>query len=150
MKEKIISQLFSVSDQCVLLATELSQILEKERVGLVSFDIEKITQSTIEKAFLVRQLGVRRKELKRLIGLENEEVLLANADWQIRLQNWKNEYSSLVLKCESNQQLLKHSLRNMDLLLGNLKSLFGNSSVYDQKGKKQDLSQAGKVIEGRF
>lgn len=132
------------------MAEELITVLDKERAGLVSFDIEKITQSTMEKSFLVKRLDLKRKELKRLTALiseisDEEKLQLDNLK-----QNWDVLFESVILKCQANQGLLKHSLKNIDLLLGNLKTLFGNTSVYDQKGKKQDVSLSGKVVEGRF
>jgi len=159
MKPNSIELVLSLSQECAKLAQDLILTLEKERLGLVSFDIEKITQSTIEKSFLVNQLASKRNELKRvvkiqygkdLVNFETEIPLKDQEKWKHFQQTWRRLYFELNLKCQSNQGLLKHSLKNVDLLLGNLKTLFGNPSIYDQKGKKQDLSSSGRVLEGRF
>lgn len=150
MKEKSLDFIFSISQECALLANSLCEALEKERLGLISFDIEKITQSTIEKSFLVKQLVLKRKEWNRFVACLDG---FSSSDQQVVQQlqkNWEELYKKLVLRCRANQGLLKHSLKNVDLLLGNLKTLFGNPSVYDQTGRKQDLSLSGKVLEGRF
>jgi len=150
MKEKSLDFIFSISQECALLANSLCEVLEKERLGLISFDIEKITQSTIEKSFLVKQLVLKRKEWNRFIVCLDDFSLSDQKALQELQEKWEEVYEKAILKCQANQGLLKHSLKNIDLLLGNLKALFGNPSVYDQTGRKQDLSHSGKVLEGRF
>lgn len=141
------------------MAEQLLKIVDKERQGLIAFDIEKITTSTIEKTALVNQLKEKREALKRLAHVrfgkslaEVESELSAEYldSWRSQESKWRTTWLVLSKKCESNQELLKHSLKNMDLLLGNLKTLFGKPGVYNQSGKRQDLSSSGKVVEGRF
>jgi hypothetical protein len=48
--------LLTWSQECIELAEQVLKVLEKERQGLIAFDIEKITSSTIEKTALVNQL----------------------------------------------------------------------------------------------
>jgi len=141
------------------LAEKILESLDKERTGLISFDIDKITRSTIEKTTLVNQLKEKRESLKRIAvvryGKNLSEVETELSDelretWRALESKWKISWLKLSRQCESNQKLLKHSLRNLDLLLGNLKTLFGNPIVYNQSGKRQDLSTSGKVLEGRF
>jgi len=150
MKEKSIDLIVSISQECAFLANSLCETLEKERSGLICFDIERITQSTIEKSFLVKQLVLKRKELNKFMGALDSFSVIDQQLLKEAQEKWEELYEKVFLKCQSNQGLLKHSLRNVDLLLGNLKTLFGNPSVYDQTGKKQDLSHSGKVLEGRF
>lgn len=150
MEKKSLHFILTKGEECAQLAHELLAVLEKERSGLIGFDIEKITQSTIEKSFLVKRLTLKRKDLKRLMALTSEVSAEAQEQLENQKRKWDGLFEQVILKCQSNQGLLKHSLKNIDLLLGNLKTLFGNPSVYDQKGKKQDMSRSGKVVEGRF
>ncbi|NBX77342.1 MAG: hypothetical protein EBQ92_12375 [Proteobacteria bacterium] len=151
--------LLTWSQECVELAEQILKVLEKEREGLIAFDIEKITSSTIEKTALVNQLKEKRESLKRLSqvrfgkSLSEVESELSNDlvdKWRTQESRWRTSWLKLSTRAQSNQGLLKHSLKNVDLLLGNLKSLFGNPGVYNQSGKRQDLSTSGKVLEGRF
>ena len=151
--------LLAWSQECIELADQLNLILEKEREGLICFDIEKITNSTIEKTALVNRLKEKREALRKFVQVrfgknisEVEEDLSPEikSTWRERDDLWKTKWEILSKKCESNQGLLKHSLKNLDLLLSNLKTLFGNPGVYNQAGKRQDLSNSGKVLEGRF
>lgn len=151
--------LIAWSQECIDLAEQLFKVVEKERAGLIAFDIEKITSSTIEKTALVNQLKEKREALKRLSqvrfgkSLSEVEIELVPElaeKWRAQESKWKTSWLSLSSKCQSNQGLLKHSLKNIDLLLGNLKTLFGNPGIYNQSGKRQDLSTSGKVLEGRF
>jgi hypothetical protein len=151
--------LLAWSQECTDLAQQVLKVLEKEREGLIAFNIEKITSSTIEKTALVNQLKEKREALKRLsqvrFGKSLSEVEsefsgdLLNK-WRAQESQWRISWMHLSRRAQSNQGLLKHSLKNIDLLLGNLKSLFGNPGVYNQSGKRQDLSTSGKVLEGRF
>jgi hypothetical protein len=151
--------LLTWSQECIELAEQVLKVLEKERQGLIAFDIEKITSSTIEKTALVNQLKEKRESLKRLsqvrfgkslaeVESEFSEALMDK--WRAQESKWRMSWMHLSKRAQSNQSLLKHSLKNVDLLLGNLKSLFGNPGVYNQSGKRQDLSTSGKVLEGRF
>ncbi|MFM8270546.1 MAG: flagellar export chaperone FlgN [Pseudomonadota bacterium] len=151
--------LLAWSQECIDLAEKLFKVVEKERTGLIAFDIEKITSSTIEKTALVNQLKEKRESLKRLAqvrfgkslsDVESELDSDSVEKWRAQESKWRTSWLNLSSKCESNQGLLKHSLKNIDLLLSNLKTLFGNPGVYNQSGKRQDLSTSGKVLEGRF
>lgn len=151
--------LISLIRECVELADRILLSLDKEREGLICFDIDKITRSTIEKTNLINQLKEKRESLKRVASvrygkslseIETELEVDLIETWRTLESKWRISWLKLSGQCESNQKLLKHSLKNLDLLLGNLKTLFGNPIVYNQSGKRQDLSTSGKVLEGRF
>jgi|688.fasta_scaffold356719_3 hypothetical protein len=151
--------LLSWNQECIQIAAELCSVLDREREGLSSFDMEKIINSTVEKSSLMARLRERREALKKLSQVRYGKCLLEVdselpeplvIEWRTSYKKWQEVWSELSKKCESNQGLLKHSLKNLDLLLGNLKQLFGNPGLYNQSGKRRDLSSSGKVIEGRY
>lgn len=145
--------------ECVQLAEKLSHILEQEREALVSFEIEKIMTSTMEKSAILKQLLEKRTGLKKYVHVRFGKPLSevsseipeeSVSEWKDSQAQWSLAWNQLVRKCESNQGFLKHSLKNVDLLLNHLKHLFGDSGIYNQSGKRQDLGSSGKVLEGRF
>ncbi|NBX92356.1 MAG: hypothetical protein EBQ85_03890 [Proteobacteria bacterium] len=151
--------LLSWNEECIRLVGELCLVLDREREGLTSFDMEKIINSSVEKSSLMLRLKDKREALRKLAqvryGKPLSEVssILPNSllqQWEIGFTEWQRSWSKLQGKCESNQKLLKHSLKNLELLLGNLKHLFRNPGVYNQSGKRRDLSSSGRVLEGRY
>ncbi|NBW98368.1 hypothetical protein EBR03_02230 [bacterium] len=145
--------------ECIDLAEQILRALGKEKKSLISFDIELLTNAVAEKQSLMHRLKERREALRRLVSIryskkleELSEVLPEEhaQKWAEQQQQWKKVWGQLIVQCQSNQSFLKHSLKNMDLLLGHLKHLFGNPGIYNQTGKRQDLNSSGKVLEGRF
>lgn len=151
--------MLSWNEECISLAEQLCAVIEKERVGLISFDMDSITSTTAEKTSLMNRLKEKREGLRKLaqvrFGKPLDEI---SSDlppdlvepWKLSLKKWRQAWSDLSRRSQSNQGLLKHSLKNLDLLLGNLKQLLGRPGIYNQSGKRQDLSASGKVLEGRF
>lgn len=145
--------------ECISLAEQVINALETERKALIAFDMEKITNSTAEKTSLVNRLKEKREAVKKLamvrygkaLGeIETELPEELRKSWRDSVNKWNGMWQELSNRLQSNQGLLKHSLKNLDLLLGNLKHLMGRPGIYNQSGKRQDLSSSGKVLEGRF
>ena len=115
--------------------------------------------STVEKAAAVKQLSEKRNQLKKYVQVRFGKTLSelsqelspeSAALWNESQKKWSRGWNHLVRQCEGNQGFLKHSLKNVDLLLTHLKHLFGDPGIYNQSGKRQDLSSSGKVLEGQF
>jgi len=151
--------LLSLNQDCIQLAENLIRILEQERDALVSFEMEKIMKSTLEKSAAARQLSEKRNALRKYaqvrFGKKLSEIQTALPEeelpaWNESQKQWMRVWDDLNRKCQGNQGFLKHSLKNVDLLLSNLKHLFGDPGIYNNAGKRQDLMSSGKVLEGRF
>jgi len=151
--------LISWNEECVQLLEKLSLLLDQEREALVSFNMEQIMTSTVEKAAVVKQLSDKRNQLRKYVqvrfgkplsDLSQEFSPEWAALWNESQRKWSKGWNRLVRQCEGNQGFLKHSLKNVDLLLNHLKHLFGDPGIYNQSGKRQDLSSSGKVLEGQF
>jgi hypothetical protein len=151
--------ILSWNKECISLAQQLLEAIEKERLGLVSFDMGLITSSTAQKTSLMNRLKEKREALRKLATVRYGKPLdqiqeelpteLSN-QWKEDLMKWRRLWEELSRRSQANQGLLKHSLKNLDLLLGNLKQLLGRPGIYNQTGKRQDLTGSGKVLEGRF
>lgn len=151
--------ILSWNKECISLAQQLCEVIEKERVALIGFNMDLITSSTAEKTSLMNRLKEKREALRKLANvrygkpleaIENELPSELVDQWKESLKKWKLVWDELSRRSYSNQGLLKHSLKNLDLLLGNLKQLLGRPGIYNQSGKRQELSASGKVLEGRF
>ena len=61
-------------------------------------------------------------------------------------KSWREVYAL----CEQNQRFIQHSLKNMGLIVENLKRLFGDNSLYSAAGKRVESQAPGKVVEARY
>jgi hypothetical protein len=72
------------------------------------------------------------------------------AQWESQRSAWLAAWDQVHRTCDQNQRLLKHSLRNLGMLVENFKRLIGEKPTYSAKGMRVDTPFEGKVIEGRF
>ncbi len=152
-----ILNLFQLSDECVQLANELHKCFDAERSALIHFKTEELLEANRRKEEYLALLIEKREELRRFIAENfqegNPEPWLTDADnrtWARKQEEWVQAWERLRRTCESNQEFLKHSLRNLDMLAENLTRLFGLHSVYSNKGTRVDRKPHGNVVEGSY
>lgn len=124
----------------------------KERQFLIEFKSEELQQNNLVKEELIRELAEKRRQLRELIG-NREEGVLTSRDWTQEQIAWERDWKQMRLQCEQNQEFMKHSLRNLEMLSDNLMRLLGQLTLYSRKGTKIDLSvhrPSGKVVEGSY
>ncbi len=152
-----ISHLFHLSDECTQLAQELHKCFDTERVALIQFKTEELLEANRLKEEYLALLIEKREELRYFISQNFQEGTpepwLAAPElkmWQLKQEEWIQTWDRLRRTCESNQEFLKHSLRNLDLLAENLTRLFGLHSVYSNKGTRVERKPHGNVVEGSY
>jgi hypothetical protein len=113
----------------------------------------------MRKEQLGRALAATRRHLRdaaRAWGGAGEDEIPARLEgddrvlWSRRRAEWLARWNEIRIACERNQRLLKHSLRNLGMLVENFKRLIGDKPTYSAKGTRVDSPFEGKVIEGRF
>ncbi len=159
MKEHF-ENILSLQEDCARLCLELKGCLEREQLALIQLKMEDIVQNNHLKESLLGQLSTKkavlRRHLKEVFGVEKAEELdsLLPPDmkkaWQESRTRWLKVWESSRDNCERNQKFMRHSLKNMGLLLENLKRLLGENSLYSAKGTRVDLPNHGKVVEASY
>lgn len=159
-REQVLRSLFFLQDECFSLATELKACLEEERKALIHLDTQLVVQTNARKENLSRTLAFKRKQMWSLVnahfGIENTEGLEQflqepwMSQWMEKKNNWLKVWNETTRVCETNQMFLRHSLRNLGVLVDHLKRLFGDQPLYTAKGSKADSNQQGKVVEKSF
>jgi len=159
-QQQVLRSIFLLQDECFVLAEELKTCLDEERSALIGLKTELIVHTNARKDNLGRQLKYKKKQIWNLVnsqyGLENTEGLEAHiaepyrSEWLIKKANWLKIWKATSQTCETNQIFLGHSLRNLGLLVDNLKRLFGEQPLYTAKGAKAEAGSSGKVVEARF
>lgn len=119
---------------------ELQECLHEERTALIELKTEIIVQTNFKKEDLGRQLTLRRKEFSQLA----KELGTIPENWKER---WQPEWEKIEVSCKSNQDFIRHSLKNLNLIVDNLKRIFGENPTYSPTGKKVDGSGSGKMVE---
>ena len=108
------SQLHFVGEECLRLATDLSACLQEERAALIALNTEKIVQTNFRKEDLGRQLSEQRK----IFSVLAHEVGDLPEDWTER---WSFAWIAIEKGCRENQTFIQHGLRNLGLIVDNLK-----------------------------
>lgn len=137
------AQLHLVGEECLRLATELKACLQEERTALIELRTETIVQTNFRKEDLGRQLAEQRKLFSALA----HEVGELPEKWTER---WSPAWAGIESQCRENQKFIQHSLRNLGLIVDNLKRLFGERSTYSPTGKKQETTSSGKMTEASY
>ena len=87
-------------------------------------------------------LAFKRRELKQALAGGSLPTALSEA--------WSREWSATRSQGEDNQAFLRHSVRNMNLLMENMKRLLGDAPLYGAKGTSTQASASGKVVEAKY
>lgn len=158
--EQVYSHVSALQQECVRLCAELKECLEEERRLLVEYSIDKLPHNTLLKESLVSTLGRKRRELREYLRLRFDVSTAEEAtdrfpeefaqEWAERAAQWRELWEMTRKECVRNQQFLEHSVRNIGLLVDNLKHVFGEGSVYGNKGQKVDMKRQGKVLQGKY
>lgn len=147
-------------EECTRLCAELRECLARERGFLVEFKVEEIPHVTLQKESLMLAVVRKRKELKdylkhrfgvEKVSLYGERLEAADREgWDAREARWRTEWSQLREAVRSNQDFLKHSLKNLTTLGDNLRRCLGEPSIYSAKGARVDLQTEGKVVAASY
>ncbi|MSP19364.1 MAG: hypothetical protein EXR74_07315 [Bdellovibrionales bacterium] len=158
-KNPFATYLFSLCDECISLAQELKDILLEERVALITLNTEEILILVSKKESGMMKLVRKRAEIKKIARTQFAEEDLQNLsfsdealnlEWSQKQSSWLNAWSEVRDVCERNQKFMGHSMKNLDLLVGNLKRLFGQHATYSHRGKRVDQNPEGSVLRGRY
>lgn len=151
--------LFSLCEESCELARGLRAILTQERAALITLNTDEILILVTQKESGMLKLSRKRAEIKKFVRTQfqqNELEKLKFADTDLQLQwdalreKWLVEWSELRKICETNQQFINHSMKNLDRLVENLKRLLGQHATYSPRGKRIDQNSQGAVVEGRY
>jgi hypothetical protein len=149
--------LITFTEECILLCRELIRILQVERKAVIEFETETLIQSNFEKEKTLAQLTEKRTAFRNakadLCGNhEVEDVISENLMpmWLIVKKEWIQTWEELRSLCENNHGFIRHSVRNLDLILEHLKKSLGIHSIYTAKGTKIDNQPQGNVVQGRY
>lgn len=150
-----------LSDECVRLCLELQGCFQNERIALIEFKMDDLIQNNFNKERLLGALTATKQKLRDAMAektggiydCEQFEKTLSASEfplWVARRNEWLSTWELLRNLCEKNQNFFKHSLRNLDAIVDNLKRLFGLHSTYTSKGMRQETSPRGSVVEGSY
>jgi hypothetical protein len=150
-----------LSDECARLCLELQACFRRERTALIEFKMDDLIQNNFEKERVLGLLTTTKQILRETMAEETDgkydpERFQKNlgpkdlAVWAEHSRRWLTIWEELRSLCVKNQDFYKHSLRNLDSIVDNLKRLFGLHSTYTAKGTRHDLSPRGSVVEGSF
>lgn len=138
-----------LSVECCALCDRLTQCFQDERRYLVEFKTDELQANNVLKDELIRDLSSRRTSLRlRLADLTSEEV--AGQAWQQAAKTWLEHWSRMREHAEENQNFLRHSLRNLDMMSDNLMRLFGQLRLYNNKGGKIERANHRPLVEGSY
>lgn len=147
--ETTLLKLKELNDQCIQLCDELQVLMEEERNCLIHFKSEELQDNNLAKDQSLALLRERREEYRRTRELIADEPSVATV-LEEEQRRWERSWSKLMSHAQDSQDFLKHSLRNVDLLLENVRRLFRVHTVYDAKGNRVDGPTSGKVVEGCY
>ncbi|NBX69301.1 MAG: hypothetical protein EBR01_10115 [Proteobacteria bacterium] len=151
--------LFSLCEESCALALGLKQVLLKERAALITLNTEEILILVTQKESGMLKLSRKRAEIKKFVRTQFQQDDLEKlhftdselqSQWNILRENWLSAWTELRNVCETNQQFINHSMKNLDRLVENLKRLLGQHATYSPKGKRVDQNSQGSVVEGRY
>ena len=129
--------------QCLRLCAELRECLRQERSCVIRLDMDGILECNVRKEGLGAALQHKRRELKMALQGETLSAELSAA--------WSQAWAETRRQCEENQAFLKHSVRNMGLLVDNLKRLMGDDTpLYSNKGTPAQAGNTAKVVEAKY
>ena len=152
--------ILAAQKQCIESCALLIDCLKEERTALISLEMETIIQNNLKKEGLT--FGVRRKQehLLELVrahyGCDDLNAMLGkiSADdanqWKQRMTLWKEQWEEVERLCKRNQSFIQHSLKNLGLIVVNLRRLLGTHSTYSSNGSRVDQAYCGKVVEARY
>lgn len=143
------------------ISNQLRECLNEERMALISLNMERIVQSNLRKESLLGKIKRTKHslqlQLKALFEVSKihdlSEHLDSEADrreWEVLLKNWTQDWNSISALCENNQGFIQHSLKNLGVLVENLKRLFGENTVYSSSGGRKDSTTQGQVVEASY
>lgn len=154
------TQLVAWYRECVPLCADLSAALRAEREALIAFNINGLSEATLRKDQAMRAVQTRRTRMREVMlkqfGATESAALVdkfpveLQAEWLEADLAWQRAWTEVYSLCEQNQRFLKHSLRNLGLMLDHFKRLIGEKPTYSAKGTRVDKPFEGKVIEGRY
>jgi hypothetical protein len=133
-----------IHEECLRLCRELKSCLDEEWTCLVAYRPEGLLLTNQRKEGLIAALAAKKAEL-RLAQAQRNESLTDDARTE-----WSSAWELMRDRCEENQRFMRHSLRNMECLLDNIKHLMGRSSLYSSKGKRVDMVSEGKVVTAKY
>ena len=149
-----------LANECLTICRDLVTCLEEERVALMGLNTEVLVQVNFKKENLGAQLKLSYQEMSKVAKFQYQAATLSEvaaslsvslqAPWQHVLQELKETQIQLQNIAQSNQKFLKHSLKNLSLIVDNLKRLFGDQPLYSQQGKKVEGPQSGRMVEASY
>ena len=153
-------QLVDAYEDCQETCAQLLECLDEERLALVGLKMDQIIQSNLRKEGLVLALRRKHTRLKAIakVHFHSETLLELSAHlpedealtWRAMYETWKVDWDRVARKCEQNQKFIRHSLKNVGLIVENLKRLFGISNRYAANGKRVDSGGEGQVVQVRY
>ena len=147
-----LENLLALNDEACALCAELTKTFEFERRYLIEFKTDELQENNLKKEDLLRDLSAKRFEVKSAASLLLPASLL-DSSWKLAQAKWLSHWEQMRTRCEENQNLIRHSLRNLDMISDNLMRLLGQLTLYNNKGSKIDLSvhkPSGTVVEGAY
>lgn len=137
-------ELENLGKRCVELCETLRDCLERERQALVSLNMEELNASNLDKESLVCELIPLRQHFRELRSKESGD---SGSYCEADLSRWNEVWLKTRRLCETNRELLSHSIRNMGLMGEHLKGLFKDRGTYSSRGLPRDNASSGKVVE---
>src|SRR6185437_1869356 len=99
----------------------------------ISFDMNALAEATMLKEQATRALQLRRGRMRELmlkrfggndVGTVAEKLPPdLRAEWQAADRDWQLAWAEVYGLCEHNQRFLKHSLRNLGMVLDHFRRL---------------------------
>ena len=159
-KNGIHTFLAGLHDESVALCRELSQCLRDERQALIQLKTDDVLALTLKKDALGNSIRSRRRQMTELVrnhsgaadivDWESRLPADAAAEWRTRRESWLVAWEEVRGEADRNLRLLRHSLRNMEKIVGNIKILLGQAPTYTNRGKKISARSEGKVVEVKY
>lgn len=140
-------QALALLKECVQLCAELEACLREERTALTALKTEALVQCNFRKETLGIQLKDKRRQLRISVKVLTVEEAAA---WAAHEAEWLRRWDSVRRECEFNQKLLQHSLKNLGLIVDNLRRIFGVNRTYSAAGKQVNATTSGSVVEARL
>lgn len=156
----VVKTIFHLQDDCLLIVKEIKEVLLKERKALIGLDTDAVAETNAKKDHLGGLLRNRKLKLWTLLkhqyeitdteGLEEKLGEENRKIWLTKKSEWLKNWDETVVLMERNQKFLKHSLKNFDMLVDNLKRLLGDQPLYSAKGQRVDRSAQGRMVQGKY
>lgn len=132
------------NQKCILLCEAAIQLFANERDFLRLFQIENLLQNTSEKGSVLEELRAERQKLKEM-RRGHEEKLFKDQDAE-----WSQVWERLHAAALENQNLIEHSLHNVQNLADNFRHLFLGQHRYSSSGVMHEGEGTGKVVEDKY